>query len=72
MFEFNSDELEYLRDLFSIMFEDGSTLSERLALLVSKEKLELSLWQKIYKECENLNLSVDKKLSVSVSRCINS
>jgi hypothetical protein len=60
-FEFNSEELEYLRDLFSVMLEDGSTISERLAILISKEKLELSLWQKIYKECENLKLSVDKK-----------
>jgi hypothetical protein len=57
---FDVDELTHLRDLFSVMFEDGSSISERLSVLLKREKLENSLWQKIYKECENLNLDVDK------------
>jgi hypothetical protein len=57
---FDVDELIHLRDLFSVMFEDGSSVSERLSLLLKREKIEISLWQKIYKECENLKISVDK------------
>jgi len=58
---FSVQELEHIRDLFSVMFDDGSTLSERLAGLLEKSELENTLWQKIYKECENNNLLVDKE-----------
>jgi len=47
---FDVDELIHLRDLFSVMFEDGSSVSERLSILLKREKLEIGLWQKIYKE----------------------
>jgi hypothetical protein len=57
----NVEELEYVRDLFSVMFDDGSTLSERLAGLLDKKDLEQSLWHKIYKECKANNLLVDKE-----------
>lgn len=57
---FDVDELIHLRDLFSVMFEDGSSVSERLSILLKREKLEIGLWQKIYKECENLKISTDK------------
>ena len=58
---FSVEELEHTRDLFSVMFDDGSTLSERLASLLGKNELETSLWHKIYKECKNNNLLVDKE-----------
>lgn len=57
---FDVDELTHLRDLFSVMFEDGSSISERLSILLKREKLESSLWKKIYKECENLKICLDK------------
>lgn len=55
------NELTHIRDLFSVMFEDGISISERLANLLKRNKVEVSLWQKIYKECENLNLPLDKE-----------
>lgn len=58
---FSVEELEHIRDLFSVMFDDGSTLSERLAGLLEKNDLETLLWQKIYKECKNSGLLIDKE-----------
>lgn len=58
--ELNIDELTHIRDLFSVMFDDGTSISERLSILLDKKEVENNLWQKVYKLCEVEKLGVDK------------
>ena len=58
----NVEELTHLRDLFSVLLpqEFKLTLSESLAQLQDKQKLENVLWKKIYNLCKDNNIVIDK------------
>ena len=58
----NVEELTHLRDLFSVLLpqEFKLTLSESLAQLQDKQKLENVLWKKIYNLCKDNNIVTDK------------
>jgi hypothetical protein len=44
-------QILHLRDLFSIVFADGTTVSQSLALTEGRASAELELWKKITKLC---------------------
>ena len=58
----NVEELTHLRDLFSVLLpqEFKLTLSESLAQLQDKQKLENVLWKKIYNLCKDNTPITDK------------
>jgi hypothetical protein len=55
---FTKTQIIHLRDLFSIVFADGTTASQSLARHEGRTTSEVELWKKIAKVCKTAKVAV--------------
>lgn len=60
LLELSDTELEFLRDLLSVQFDDENRVSVLVAEEAGSSKVEKALWHKVYDLCSENEIAVDE------------